>query len=192
MLAQRFVLLYLTLSVVCFLIALMIAGSLFLIPLLIAAPFVVVQFFYDATGRSRALWPELTGATGIAAVTPAIALATGLNFSIAFSLWAIVIARGVPTIIYLRTRLQRIRGNAAPSSPAIATHFLALICGTVLVGLKTAPLLAGVALLLLFFRAVTGLLSKNQNVQAKTLGITEIVFGVVFVVAVFAGYRFGI
>ena len=188
-LAHRFVVLYLSLSIICFVVALTSARSPFLLPLLIAAPFVIIQFVYDATGRSRALWPELTGAVGVSAVVAAIPLSGGTSPAVALALWVLITLRAVPTILYVRTRIQRLRGKTSSSLLPLVTHVLAFATGVVMAMTNIAPWLAAAALLVLLIRAVIGLRSNRRDVQAKTIGLTELVFGVIFVVMVFVGSR---
>ena len=190
-LAQRFVLLYSSLAILSFGFALTTARTPFLLPLLLAAPFAVIQFIYDAKGSSRALLPELAGATGIASVVAAITLAGGHTSPVAFALWAVMTARVIPTILYLRIRLRRLRGMAASSYVPLAAHVAAVLLGTAIATTGTLSVLSVGALLMLLARAVTGLRSRDMTVRAKTLGLRELIYGAVFVIAVFAGNRFG-
>jgi YwiC-like protein len=106
--AQRFVLLYGVVALAGLLAASATAVNYqFLLPLLLAAPFATVQLAFDATGRSRALAPELAGSFGLAAVSTSIALSAGWPLPAAFGLWAVLAARVVPTILYVRARPAR-------------------------------------------------------------------------------------
>ena len=51
------------------------SGAVWLIPVAVAAPLVLVELAFDARSRSRRLLPELCGAAGIAASAAAISLA---------------------------------------------------------------------------------------------------------------------
>lgn len=189
--ARRFVLLYSTIALLSFAAAIVLAPRPFLLPLFLATPAVLIQLIYDTTGRSRSLIPELAGAAGIASVVAAMALVDGFSSSIAFVLWALVVARGIPTILYLRARLRKLHRKEAKPWAAITAHVIAVVAGIALVKFDHAPLLAVGALIMLLVRAVAGLLSSDMNVRAKTLGIREFIFGAVFVLAVFAGYKLG-
>jgi YwiC-like protein len=191
-LAKRFTFLYASIALLTFVGALVTANGSFLLPLVIATPFASIQFIYDAKGRSRALLPELAGATGIASVVAAIALAAGLSYSAAFALWAILIARVIPTILYLRVRLHRLRGKTASSFAPLAFHVAAVLIGVILAVSGTGSMLAVAALGLLLVRAISGLLNRDMNVRAKTLGVRELIFGVAFVILVSVGGAFGL
>jgi hypothetical protein len=72
----------------------------------------------------------------------------------------------------------------------MAVQLFALFAVILLLYFRIAPALTIVVFAMLFVRAVTGLL--NQNVPTpKKLGISEIVFGALTVLAVGAGYRLG-
>jgi hypothetical protein len=186
-LARRFALLYLSLAVVSFAAALATAPAAFLGPLIIATPAVVIQLLYDSTGRSRALLPELAGAGGIASVVAVIGLAGGLTASVAFALWALMTARAIPTILYLRARLSYLRGKHTSLVPPIAAHVVAVIAALLLFRAGLGSFLVLIALGLLLVRAVSGLFSQKKDVRAKTLGLRELIFGAGFVLATFAG-----
>jgi len=191
-LADRFALLYLTLAIVFFAIAIINGDREFLLPLLIAGPLVVVQLLYDALGHSRALIAEIAGALAVGSISTAIALAGGWSWPTASALWILIACRHVPTILYLRVLLRRRRGTqrATINGAVIAVQFLALIAVLLLLFFRIAPALAIFAFAILLVRAVVGLL--NQTVPApKKLGILEVCFGALAVLAVSAGYRLG-
>ncbi|HEU4597793.1 MAG TPA: YwiC-like family protein [Pyrinomonadaceae bacterium] len=160
----------------------------FLLPLLVAAPFVVVQLFFDATGRSRALAPELAGSAGLAAVSASIALADGWPIVPALALWALLAGRAVPSILYVRARLRRLHGETPPTLHVFVTHAAALALVCLLAWLKLAPPLAALAFLVLLLRAFTGLSAPRDKGSAKQVGITEIVYGALTVFAVAFGH----
>jgi YwiC-like protein len=191
-LADRFALLYLTFAIVFFAIAIMDADREFLLPLLIAGPLVLVQLLFDALGHSRKLIPEIAGAIAVGSIATAIALAGGWSRPTAYALWIIVACRNVPTFLYLRVLLRRRREKqrATVDGAVIAVQLLALIAVVLLLFFGIAPALPIVVFAILLVRAVVGLL--NQTVPApKKLGISEIAFGALVVLAVGAGYRLG-
>src|SRR5438067_816253 len=78
--AERFALLYILAASFSLLAALKAASSYeFLLPLLLASPLALIQLIYDRLSRSRALLPELAGATAMAAIASSIVLAGGLS-----------------------------------------------------------------------------------------------------------------
>lgn len=191
-LADRFALLYTTVALLFFAIAIINGDRESLLPLFIAAPFVFVQLVYDSLGHSRKLIPEIAGAVAVGSISAAIALAGGWSRNTAYALWIIVACRHVPTILYLRVLLRRRRQRqpALANQAVMAVQLFALLAVILLLYFRIAPALTIVVFAMLFVRAVTGLL--NQNVPTpKKLGISEIVFGALTVLAVGAGYRLG-
>ena len=191
-LADRFALLYTAFAVVSFAIAISNGDREFLLPLFIAAPLVLVQLTYDSLGHSRKLIPEIAGAVAVGSISTAIALAGGWSRATAYALWIIVACRHVPTILYLRVLLRRRRQRqpALVNEAVIGVQLLALFVVGLLLYFRIAPALTIVVFAILLVRAVVGLL--NETVPApKKVGISEIVFGVLTVLAVSVGYRLG-
>jgi 4-hydroxybenzoate polyprenyltransferase len=190
-LAERFVLLYGLIASVGMLGALATAASFeFLLPLLIAAPFALIQIGYDAAARGRSLIPELAGSMAMAATAPALALAAGWPRPAAFALWIVLAARVVPAIIYVRARLAVMHGQPRAWRMALCLHAIALASVFALVWTGMLPRLAAVALLILFARAVYGLTGLDRATSAKSIGFREIGFGVMTVAAVAVGHYF--
>lgn len=191
-LADRFVLLYVTLVTVFFAIAVASLPREFLLPFIIAGPLVFVQFLYDARGHSRELIPELAGALAVGSISTAIALAGGWSRPTAFALWIIVACRHVPTILYLRVLLGRRRQKQRPTvnGAVILAQLLPLIAIYVLLFFKIAPVVAMIVFAILFGRALIGLFNQAEPTPKK-VGISEIAFGTFTVLLVSAGYRFG-
>ena len=190
--ADRFALLYVTLAVVFFTIALTSLPRQFLWPFVIASPLVFIQFLYDARGHSRKLTPEVTGALAVGSISTAIALAGGWSWPTAFALWIIVACRHVPTILYLRVVLDRRRQKQRPTVNAgvIAVQLLPLIAVYLLLFFEIAPAVSIIVFAILFVRAIVGLFNRAE-LTPKKLGISEIAFGTFAVLLVGVGYRFG-
>lgn len=191
-LADRFAFLYLTFAIIFFAVAAASGAGESLLPLLSAAPLVLVQFVYDALGQSRKLTPEIAGALAVGSISTAIALAGGWSRPTAYALWIIVACRHVPTILYLRVLLSRRREQprAASIGTVIAVQWLAVVVVLLLLFFKIVPALAAVVFAVLLVRALIGILSRTTPVPKK-LGISEIVFGAFAVLLVGAGYRLG-
>ncbi|HEV8590012.1 MAG TPA: YwiC-like family protein [Pyrinomonadaceae bacterium] len=190
-LAKSFAALYIFTGVSSFIVAISFTQHSFVLPLLIAAPFAIVQLAYDWSGRRRVLLSELAGAIAISSLAPAIALSGGWSSAAAFALWTIMIARAVPSIVYVRTCLKRLHGRAAPNYSVVIAHTLALLLAVCLVVMRAAPRLTILALILLSIRAVIGVL-VSMRVTAKQLGFSEIGFGAATVIVVVVGYAFSL
>ena len=187
--AERFALLYILVASFSLLAALKTASSYeFLLPLVLAAPLALIQLIYDRLSRSRALLPELAGATAMAAIASSIVLVCGLSRGVAFGLWAILAARVIPTILYVRARLRKLHGQQATTATVLAIHAVAFIAALMLAWIKLIPFLAVVALLILLARALVGFSSYDHATSAKQIGIRELGFGAMTVVAVALGH----
>jgi len=152
------------------LIAFSLAGIEPLVPLLAVAPLALIQVFLN--GRSLAA--ETLGSLVAGASATAIVLAAHQPLTIALALWALVVARGIPSILYVRATLGR--GNRAVM---IAAHVAA-----VLLAIAIAPLPATFAMVVLLARAVP----NASKLRAKEIGIREIAYGVLTVVLIAIGY----
>jgi hypothetical protein len=210
--AERFAAVYCAAAALALIAAFWTAGSVgFLLPLLLAAPLASVQLFYDAKGRSRELLPELAGSIAMASVAAALALAGGWSRPASLALWAVLAARVVPSVIYVRARLRQLHSQSAPAATArsqaasdapeysqaelVAPTYLSHLAATALVlalalaGL--APWLAVVAVSVLLLRAAFGVAERGE-VTARRIGLREIGFGAFTVLAVALGYLFGL
>jgi hypothetical protein len=189
--AERFAILYVCLATIGLIIAIKTAGVAFLLPLLLAAPFTIVQLFYDSVGRSRSLIAELAGSISIGAVATAIAIAGGWPRPAAFGLWVILAARTVPTILYLRARLRLLHRKSASPRVVIVVHLLAILLVLGLARAGVVPFLAVAALVILLLRAVIGFSKSGTRVTAKKLGLRELGYGALTVFAVVLGHAVG-
>lgn len=186
--AERFVLLYGMTAALGLLIALIAApDKQFLWPLVATLPLAMVQLISDAKGKGRALWPELAGSVAMAAVATSIALAGGWAWPVAFGLWAVLVARVVPTILYVRARLKLLHGKESAMMPVMAAHIVALALIFWLAWFKAVPMVAAGALIVLLLRAFIGF-STGRPGTAKSIGVSELVFGAMTVLAVALGH----
>lgn len=189
--AERFVFAYAGAAALCFVAAVMTATGSFLFPLIIAAPFTAVQFFYDGRGKSRALMAEMAGGISTGAIAVAIALANGWDRRAAFALWAIMLARTVPSILYVRGRLRLLRRKHASVFLIITAHVLAVVLMFTLAGARVISFLVAAAMSILLVRAAGGLLRTQRAIMPKQLGIAEIIYGTILVCAVVFGRVIG-
>ena len=161
--------------------AIAISGPAILIPLGMVAPLGLMQVFYDANNRSRALLAELGGAVAMTSSAAALAVAGRMRLIPALTLAAVLIALGIPSIVYGRTLLQRAHGQHAESWSALALHAMAVI----IVALIASPL-AAAAMAILFLRATWHL--ARPALPAKTIGWREIAFGCATVALIVTGF----
>lgn len=138
-----------------------------LVPLLFAIPFGAVQFLYDYRKHNRALIAELCGAIAPAALIASIVLAGGRSVTIALALSALVLARSIPSVLYVRSILRGESKIAMLAAHAAAVTIAAFLSWT-----------ATIAMALLLVRAAV----PAKGVRAQTIGRREIAWGVCFVV----------
>jgi uncharacterized membrane protein YgdD (TMEM256/DUF423 family) len=184
-LARKFSTLYLIVGLAAFSASIFFSEYSFILPLAIAAPLGALQLIYDWSGRKRVLFAEVAGTIAISSLAAALALAGGWPRAASFALWAIVIARAVPSIFYVRGCLARLHRRPASPIPIWTAHGGALILVGALMRAGLAPRLALAAMMILTFRAVVGF--SKFRVTPKQLGFSEIGFGALTVLAVVCG-----
>lgn len=175
------------------------AGPGWLLPFALAAPFGTVFLVYDLRpGRS---WQaEVAAPVTFAATAAAMALAGGLSPAVALSLWAVMAARSVPSVLYVRERLRlernrdqgpesgRPRGEPARATLVVAAHLSALAVVAALTAAGWLPWLATLAVALLLARGAWGVSRLRRPATPRAVGFGEIAWGVVTVVLVAAGW----
>lgn len=145
------------------------SGARMLAPLVLAMPFAAFQGWRDAKNRGRELLSELSGAVAMASTVAAIAIAGGAGIGVAYGLSGIMLARFVPSILYVRSLLGRLRAWWAWAAHIVAIGAIA----------SYAQPLAVAAMVVLWMRAAWGL--THEPARAKTIGWREVVFGIVTV-----------
>jgi hypothetical protein len=158
-------------------------------PLLIAAPIVLVQLRFDLDNRGRELLPELLGPIALAAAAPMIILADGFAWEFALGAWLVLAARIVPSVLLVRAQLRRAKeqshsnvGVATTGIGAVAVVAFAAIAGW-------APWSSAIAAVLV--AGWDSLSMSRPPVPARTIGWTQMVVGMVVVVAFAVGYHIG-
>jgi hypothetical protein len=188
-LARRFSALYLAVGVAAFSASVIFSEHPFMLPLAIATPLAAVQVIYDWSGRKRVLLAEVAGTVAISSMAAAVVLAGGWPKAAGFALWAIVIARAVPSIFYVRGCLAQLHRRAASPLPIWLAQAGALILVGLLVRAGLTPRLVLAAMLILALRALVGF--RKLKVTPKQLGFSEVGFGALVVLSVVFGNLFG-
>ncbi len=109
-LAERVAVIELVVCAALAIVAAVTAQAAFWLPLVIAAPLIAVEVWYDVRSRSRRLVPELAGTIGIGAIAAAIILAGGGGTSDAAGAWCVIAARAIAAIPFVRMQLRRAKG----------------------------------------------------------------------------------
>lgn len=171
--------------------AVWLAPHAFLLPLALATPLAALSLALDLGRRAREAAAEVSGALALGATAAAIALAGGWRTAPALALWAILAARTLPTVLYVRARLRLDRGEPAGIAAALAAHAVALVLVATLAVLGLAPWMAAGAIALLALRAAHGLSPLRPALRTAWLGISELTFGLVTVLATAWGFARG-
>lgn len=187
-LAQRFALIFGSVALTGLL------GSLFFAPLKSFAPFVAVApliiylIAQDVSRQTRELLPELTASFALASSIAAFALADGWSFLPAFALWAIMLARLMPSVLYVRSRLRLEKGKEFSRFASVASHILALLAVGAFYYLGLSSILTVLMSVFLAGRAAIGLSPFRKPAKAKTIGIWEVIYGVIYALTIVFGY----
>jgi len=157
----------------------------FWIPLLIAAPLIAIEVWFDVRSRSRRLTPELAGTIGVASMAAAIPLAGGDTGLVAAGLWCVAAARAVATIPFVRLQLRRAKDqphNLLTSDAAQAVAVCAAAIGWAFDAVPTAGMVAigGLA-------TIHTWLARRAPPATAVLGAQEVVFGLTVVLATALG-----
>lgn len=167
------------------------AGPSWLVPLVLAAPLFAVEAWFDVRSRGRRLVPELCGSVGASSVAAAVVVAGGAPVVVAVVVWAVLAARSVAAIPYVRTQVQRLHRPAAAPGPGGSD--LAQAVGVALaaaaVVVEPAAALGAVAVATTAVVRVVGV--RRPPVPAVRLGAVESALGVLVVVATAVGLHLG-
>lgn len=156
------------------------ADDRFWVPLLLAAPLVLIELWFDMRSRGRRLVPELTGTVGIGSVAAAIALADGVDVATALGLWTVVAARAVAAIPYARTQVFRARRTSHHVWYSDLAQALAVVAVTLGWSLGAVPLAAAIAIAVVATFNVGAVRAAPR--PAKVIGLQQMFFGLAVVV----------
>ncbi len=151
------------------------AASGFWAPLIVAAPLIVLELWYDMRSRSRRLIPELAGSIGIGSMATAIALADGAPTRVAWGLWVVIGARSLAAIPYVRTQILRTRSHPGPTWHSDLAQVSAVVVAGGAWSVDLVPFATWMALVVL---AVVDLAAVRMRPRpAVVIGIQQTVVG---------------
>jgi hypothetical protein len=148
-------------------------------PLLAAAPLLAVEGWSGMRSRGRRLAPELCDAIGIASVAAAIARAGGSSWALSLGLWAVLAARSIAAVPFVRAQVRRLKGRQvrARGVAAMGAVAIALVAGAWSAG--SVPLAPVVGLV---FLVAWGLWSLHRPPPpVAVIGTDQITLGVTLV-----------
>lgn len=169
-------------------------GSLYFIkvdaflPFAAMIPFAAYQIYCDAQRKSRDLLPELTGALAISSSAAVIALAAGWTMPNALALWAIFSARLIPSILYVRARLRLEKGKDFSPASVVLSNTATFVAVAALAYNALIPALPVGIFAVLTLRAVIGISPYRRKIKAMRIGVWEVIYGALTVLAIILGY----
>lgn len=165
--------------------ALWAAGWSWLLPVVIAAPLVGVEFWFDVRSRGRRLVPELCGSVGISSVVSVIVLASGHSVGLAMGAWLVLSARAVGAIPFIRVQIARLRGTSGSTKSSDVAQAVAIAMGVVAVVTERQMLAGLIGLLAVALLQLVWV--RRTPTAAKVLGLRQMVLGVGLVAVTAAG-----
>jgi hypothetical protein len=169
--------------------ALWAASAPFWMPLGAALVLAALQFAYDVRLRGRQLVPEIAGVLATSALAPTLCAAAGWSARAWLALWALLAVRGITATLYVRARLRLERGERSGIAAARVAQLVGVHGVILLVATRAVPWLALVAFVPLTLRAALGLSRFRRPARAQRIGLTELIYGGIFVVIVTLAYR---
>lgn len=163
-------------------------GFRFLWPLLPALPFALAYLWYDLGPQRRTWQAELSAPIAFAATSAIIVLSADHPAGAALLLWAVLIARALPSILYVRARLRLDKGLPSQPWPALFSHGIALTAAGMAVWQLQLPPLALLVYGLLALRCVEGLSAQRRPLAVRAIGFLEMGLGLLLVLVVGLGW----
>ncbi|MDJ0757249.1 MAG: YwiC-like family protein [Ardenticatenaceae bacterium] len=186
-LARRFAYAFATIAILGFGISIWLTGWRPLLPFLLGLPFALIFLYYDFANKSRSWQAELAAPAAFAVGASAIYMTAGGSFGPALGLWGVLVARAVPSILYIRARLRLDKGKSPSPGPALLAHGIAVV-GVGLLAVANGGYWPAVGIIfLLLLRAAFGLSRFRRSVAVKWIGIGELLWGVLVVISVWLG-----
>ena len=161
------------------------------VPFALVLPFALYQIYCDSTRSSRQLLAEIIGSVAISSSITVIALAAGWDTPKAYALWIIIVARLIPSILYVRNRLKLEKGKEFSQIIPITAHVAAFGLVLLLANLGFGSYLPAVMFAVLLARSIIGLSSYRKKVKAMKIGIWEVIYGTLTAVSIIVGHYTG-
>jgi len=161
-------------------------------PLLLVAPFGIYLILQDASRKSREMLAELMAASVLATSVSTITIAGGHSYAFAAAIWAVMLARLIPSVIYVRNRLRLEKGKPFSAISTLGMHVAAFAAVLALYFAGLSSILTVAMTLILLVRSTAGLSNKRHHLTARQIGVREVVYGAAYVSSIVAGFYFKI
>lgn len=186
--ARGFAFAYLSIAAIGFFGTVAYAGASALLPLILTAPLGAVTLWYDVSGKSRNVAPEMAGVLTLATSAAVCGLAAGWDLAPSIALTVIITLRLIPSMIYIRERLKLEKGKPSSFATPIVLHVAALAIVAILAWYGLSPWLPLAIFTFLLVRSITGSSDFRLKLKAKQLGMLEVLFGTLVVASYIVGY----
>ncbi len=149
------------------------------LPLVLVAPLVSTELWFDMRSRGRRLVPELAGAIGIAGIATMIVLAAGEPIGIALACWVLLAARAVTSIVAVRDQVRGLHGRPRQPKTVWVGDLGALSLAVTAALIEPAAIAGAVAVGGLI--VTQRLLTLRPTPRAVILGLTQTGLGLLVV-----------
>lgn len=161
------------------------SGGIWWWPVLVAAPLMGVELWFDMRSHGRRLAPELCGAVGISSLAAMIVLAAGGSATVAVGAWLVLSARAMASIPFVRAQVFRLHGRPRSGPPQPVWDLVALALGVAAFLVEPAMLAGAVAVLaVVVIQEVTAL---SPPPRATVQGIRQTIMGLGVVLVTWLG-----
>ncbi len=144
---------------------------------------------FDLRSGGREEVAEIAGSAAFAWLPAAFAVLADATPEMALALGLVMCGRAVPTVMTVRAALRAAKTGGHRTGPALGAALVALAAGIALALMGHAPWLAAGALALLAARTFWLLILPAPALRARTIGISEAILGIIFVVTLAAVWR---
>ncbi|HHJ53515.1 MAG TPA: hypothetical protein ENJ89_10000 [Caldithrix abyssi] len=156
----------------------------------VAVLVMVIYLGLDILHYGRRLFVEIMAPSAVGLMAAAMVKASGWSLAAALSLWAILLARAIPTAFYVHAKIKQLKGQRVLIRTTVGLHIaFSLIVGVLAVN-HLVPVSAVVAVTVFLARAMAGLMPKAGHQTVKQIGMREFGYGAQLVLLTAIGYWF--
>jgi len=188
--ARMFAFAFLAVGAIGFFGALAFAGVTAMLPLILTAPLGAITLWFDVSGKSRRVAPEMAGVVTLASSAAVCGVAAGWSVAASVALSLVIMLRLIPSMLYIRERLKLEKGKPNSFAVPLALHVFAVFAVAALAWNGVSPWLPVAIFTFLMIRALTGSSDFRLKLKAKQLGMLEVLFGTLVVLSVIIGHYF--
>ncbi len=168
--------------------AMTIGGMAKLWPLIPAAVAGIGFVWFDSRNAGREEAAELCGVIAFGFLPATFGTLASWSVAESMALAAVMLARSVPTVLFVRVYLRRNKGHVTDVAPALIAAGIAPVLATWLVFSHLAPWPA-IVLAFLLAGGTFWALRGNRRFTARKIGIAEMTFGVMMVLVLASTWK---